>query len=100
MWSNHHFAFVVPVPLGLVSCSSILDPAASISTIMDRDEGKTYAVNLYPSTKLIVLVIKKSIHLLIFHRRLFFGEKADGEVSVVRMVMKKWMRDTSYAHNF
>ena len=27
-WSSHHFAFLVPVPPGLVSCSSNLVPRA------------------------------------------------------------------------
>ena len=40
VYSSRHFAFLVPVPVGLVSCSSIPDLAASISTIMDPDEGK------------------------------------------------------------
>ena len=44
VYSSRHFAFLVPVPVGLVSCSSIPDLAASISTIMDPDEGKIWAI--------------------------------------------------------
>ena len=37
-----------------------------------------------------------------FSQQAFFWEREskEGEVSVVHIVMKKWMRDTSYAHNF
>ena len=98
------FNFQVPVPLGLISCSSrcsrCVEPCQSpqLWSQMKVKSRLSLSLNLHPSTKMIISVIK-NVYICLFFTAgdVFFCEKTEGEVSVVHIVMKKWMRDTSYA---